>query len=236
MAAGRGAGHMTSSVAYSRVVDLSHSLTPGQESRLFKAEMVDADVAVPGVKRLGDQWYIMHRVEFLTHIGTHLETPYHLSKDGKDLAGIPLEQLLGEAVILKIFGVRPRTGVTPEQVQLAAETAGGIRRGDIVFCDLGWSHFYNTNKYIHESPFLETAALEWIADQGISLFGVDTIGVDSIDDIHHSGHRVLLDRGIPFIENLAHLDQLTRSRVWVFALPVAVRQVEAFPIRVVALE
>jgi len=38
------------------------------------------------------------------------------------------------------------------------------------------------------------------------------------------------------IENLANLDQLTRSRVTVSALPIAVRGLEAFPLRVIAGE
>jgi len=49
-------------------------------------------------------------------------------------------------------------------------------------------------------------------------------------------HRALFDRNIPLIENLANLNSLTQSRVEVFALPIAVRGLEAFPLRVVAIE
>jgi len=49
-------------------------------------------------------------------------------------------------------------------------------------------------------------------------------------------HRALFERNIPLIETLANLNRLTQVRVEVFALPLAGRGLEAFPLRVIALE
>lgn len=49
-------------------------------------------------------------------------------------------------------------------------------------------------------------------------------------------HLILFRAGIPLIENLGHLDRLTQSRVQVYALPVPVKGLDAFPLRVIAVE
>ena len=42
---------------------------------------------------------VMHFVEAETHIGTHVEVPRHLKKDGKSCAEMPLESFSGEAIV-----------------------------------------------------------------------------------------------------------------------------------------
>ncbi len=57
------------------------------------------------------------------------------------------------------------------------------------------------------------------------------------DTTHANVNHLLLFRaGIPLIENLANLEQLTHSRVVVYALPVPVKGLDAFPLRVIAVE
>ena len=95
---------------------------------------------------------------------------------------------------------RPTGGVTLEQVQAAAEAAGGIRKGDIVFGMMGPTRYFST------------AGLRWLVEQGIKLMGVDSGGVElSHDDTHANVNHLLLFRaGIPLIENLTNLDQVSR--------------------------
>jgi kynurenine formamidase len=116
--------------------------------------------------------------------------------------------------------------VTLEQVQAAAQAAGGIRRGDIVFCRMG------------KTKYFTTASLQWLVDQGMKLMGVDSGGVELSHDTTHANvnHLLLFRAGISVIENLAHMDRLTQSRVKAYALPVPVRGLDAFPLRVIAIE
>ena len=65
-----------------RIVDLTHIIVPGQGPRPIRIERVPAPQAVAD-----GLWYIMHRVEMpLNHVGTHIETPYHVDPQGMDLA------------------------------------------------------------------------------------------------------------------------------------------------------
>jgi len=211
-----------------RVIDLTRVIEPtGPEAeRKFVVRIHDALEEVPGKVRPEGEWYVMSDVELMSHVGTHIETPFHCLKNGADLARVPIEQLAGEAVILDLSSAKAEGGVTLKQVQEAAQAAGGIRRGDIVFCRMG------------PTPYFSTAALKWLVEQGMKLMGVDSNGVELADDatLANVNHLVLFRAGIPLIENLANLDRISRPRVKAYALPIPARGLDAFPLRVIAVE
>jgi len=220
---------------FNRVIDLSHTLHPSEERRKLEIDMIGSE-EVADVSRLPGQWYIMHNVEIVSHIGTHIEVPYHCSENGTDLAAVKLESLIGEAVILNLTKeAKAGEAITLDQIQAAAKAAGGIKHGDIVFVHLGWDKYYNTDDY-GNGPLFSLPAMKWLVEQGMKLMGVDCSGVIIPEMNHRDGHMVLFDDEICLIENLTNLDQLTQSRVEVFALPIGVRRLESFPLRVIALE
>lgn len=221
---------------FERLIDLSHTITPGTGSRPVTAEMVPPPEC-DGFPE--DQWYVMHNVSFLNHVGTHIEAPYHVLEDGDDLAAVSLERLCGEAVILDLTGAEPGAYMPLSMIQEAAEKAGGIKDGDLVFCRFDYDKHYDKDDS-PRWPRFTAESIEWLVDRGMKLMGTDLGGIelggdDPRSDQQHN-HHLLMDNGIPLIENLAHLDQLSRSRVTVFAFPAAIEKVDSFPLRVVALE
>ena len=211
-----------------RIVDLTRVIEPTDRSaeRKFVVNIHDALQEIHGKVRPAGEWYVMSDVELMNHVGTHIEVPFHCLKEGADLAAIALDQLIGEAVILDLRDAEAEGGVTLAQVQAAAAKAGGVKPGDIVFGQMGATSYF------------ATAPMEWLVAQGMKLMGVDSGGVELSHDTTHANvnHLVLFRAGIPLIENLTNLDQLTRARVQVYALPVPVRGLDAFPLRVIAVE
>ena len=217
-----------------QMIDLSHVIQPGNAGRRFSIEMVGADTVNPKVVRTEGQWYIMHNISMVNHIGTHIEAPYHLNCDGTDLAGLRLDQLTGDAVLLDLRGCPRKSAISEQHVIDAATRAGGIRGGDIVFCNIGGARFYGTPDYAL-SPYFSPPAMRWLVAQGMKMMGVDAGGVEVPGSEEHVNHHALFDHGIPLIENLTNLDALPTSRFTVFALPVAIAGLDSFPLRVVAL-
>jgi len=210
-----------------RIIDLTSIIEPtGPDAqRRFVVANHPALAEPPGHVRPEGEWYIMSDVALMTHVGTHIEVPYHCLKQGADLAQVPIEQLVGDAVLLDLRDAEAEGGVTLEQVQAAARRAGGVRKGDIVVCHMGATGNFSTE------------ALKWLVDQGMKLMGVNSGGVEVRDPEHRNANHLLLFRaGIPLIENMAHLDRLRQSRVRLFALPIPARQLDAFPLRVIAIE
>lgn len=216
-----------------RLVDLSHTLHPGGEQRRFSVERINAN-QVADVPLLPGQWYIMHNVNMVSHIGTHIEVPYHINRDGADTARLPLERVIGEAVVLDLRGLEANTPVSLAMLQAAAEKAGGIRRGDLVLLHTGWDRYWDQPAYANP-PYLAAEAMQWLVDQGVGLVGIDTHGAEIPGSEEHVNHHIMMDRGIPHIENLRNLAALDRSRVFLFAAPLAIKGMESFPVRVVAL-
>jgi arylformamidase len=221
-------------LSYSQVLDLSHPLTPGKESRKFEARRVFAEEVAP-VKRLPDQWYIMHELQMANHLGTHIEVPYHLLRDGYDLAGLPPERMVGPAVLLDLGNPPPGYTIACRQVIAAASEAGGVQEGDMVFIRTGWDRAYGTEAYL-KSPGVDVCSIKWLSTQGMSLLGIDSAGVENLASTEHECHLALFTRGVPLVENLARLDQLgSRHRFTAVVAPVAIRGLEAIPVRVLAL-
>ncbi|HSR11067.1 MAG TPA: cyclase family protein [Thermodesulfobacteriota bacterium] len=218
-----------------RLVDLSHVITPGKAGRKFSIETVGAEMVNPNVVRLEGQWYIMHNVSMVTHIGTHIEAPYHLFKSQADLAALPLKKLMGDAVLLDFRHVSRKTAITAADAEEASSKAGGIRSGDIVFCNVGSAALYGTEEYA-TSPYFSPEAIQFLVSSGMKMMGVDASGVEVPGSEEHVNHSALFTRGIPLIENLANLDRLSGKRFVVYAFPIAVARLEAFPLRVVAVE
>ena len=217
-----------------RLVDLSHTLRPGSEKRLLETEMLQAN-QVANVPLLPGQWYIMHNVRMVTHSGTHIECPYHINESGADVASVPLERLIGEAVVLDLRGMAPGAEISLEQVKSAAEKAGGFGPGEFVLFHTGWDQYYDTPEY-SRPPYPSPEAVKWLVGEGVALTGIDTEGAEVPGSEHHVNHHAMLDHGVTHIENLCNMGELTKSRVLLFAAPLAVVGLESMPLRVVAME
>jgi arylformamidase len=216
------------------IVDLSHPIIPGKTSRKFVLERVGAETVAP-VQRPGDQWYIMHNIQMVNHIGTHVEMPYHLKPDGADLMQFPLERTLGPARLLDIGRPPPGTAVRLEDIKQAARRAGGVKRGEIVFVRTGWGDRFDTPEYL-KSPWFRPEALTWLVDEGMVMLGVESAGVEELSSTTHESHLALLDRGVPLIENLTNMQALgDRKTVISVCTPLAVSGLDSFPVRVLAI-
>ena len=99
----------------------------------------------------------------------------------------------------------------------------------------GWDVEFGRERYL-DSPYFDLAAIEWEIDQGMKLIGVDCAGIENLDSATHECHLAIFRRGIPLIENLTNLGALPGPRATVLAIPIAIKGLESFPVRVVALE
>ncbi len=204
-----------------RIVDLSKVCYPGKEERRLEIR--------PYKVYAGE---IMHEIDTMSHIGTHVEVPSHFIEPlfgtkCKDLADYPAEAWMGEAVFVDLSSLPPKAPVTPEFVQ-----AFGVREGDIVIMG-------NSKHTGDDQNYLTNAAAKWMADINIKLLGLDT--TFKIEEFFEpldamKTHVYMMSKNIPLIEAMVNLDQLRERRFFFIGLPVAIAGLDAFPIRAVALE
>lgn len=223
------------------IYDLSHKVIDDKEEyRLdIDSRQVENWEQFSKYPRKPEHQYLISEITFCTHIGTHVEMPFHHDKTGLDIGNFPAERLIGETITLDISAYGNNEEISLVDLQRIAD--GRLNKDDIVFFYTGLDKNYYTEKQ-HDRPYFATNAIDWLAnDVKIKLMGVDTSGheirhKDSTPVVGQPNHELLLGAGIPLIEYLTNLLPIVDKRVWTFTLPVKIVGLEAFPVRVIAIE
>ena len=220
---------------YSRVVDLSAPLVPGQNAHpWFRYEtQFEQIVTDPGSVPPSGRWYVVTQINLSGHAGTHVEAPLHALAGGLSVGALAVERFFGEALILDLHDVVWSQPFDQARMVRAAQQAGGVQAGDIVFLHFDWAGRATPGAY---PPYPTPEALAWLLEQGIKLLGIDSPGLELPDNKALVNHRLLFERGIPLIESLVNLAELRVPRVYVFAQPLPVQGSDAIPLRVLAFE
>lgn len=67
-----------------------------------------------------------HLVSVGTHVGTHIDAPFHMLADGKTLDQIPVEQFVGRGVYIKVDGKFDLEAVRQANLRILFTTVLGI--------------------------------------------------------------------------------------------------------------
>ncbi|HEY9593153.1 MAG TPA: cyclase family protein [Spirochaetia bacterium] len=206
-----------------RVVDLTHRLIPGKEQYALDLGRHNA--------RHGAEGDIMSTVYLWSHVGTHVEAPLHYLEKGSDTAGIPIEKLMGPAIVLDFRGKAVNEAITLADVK----AAGDIKVGDRVMTMTGRHTSYRTPQS-HERPYLTEEAVRWLVeDRRINCLGTDSSGYEVRGVDHHPDHLLVTGAEIPVLECLNNLVELKSQRFFLVALPVPVVGLDACPVRAIGI-
>jgi kynurenine formamidase len=167
------------------------------------------------------------------HAGTHIDAPIHFNPDGTGIDQFPLDLTLGPAVVQDFSFKKSGDVITLQEVQKRLEEIR-VNPKDLkyVLFRTGAAELYNTDKYMSYFLEIHPDAVEWMADQGILVFGVDA---STVDRESKTTHMVMRKRTCYHIENLAHLDKLPQDRTFLFICsPLPLKDASASPIRAVA--
>lgn len=212
------------SIPKGRIVDLTHVLTPYKEQYTLEVSRRN--------ERHGPEGDIMSTVYLWSHVGTHVEAPLHFLTDGGDTASIAIERLFGAAIVLDFRHKAVNEAITLDEIK----AAGDIQIGDRVLVMTGRHTSYRTPAS-HDRPFITEDAVRWLVeDRQISCLGTDSSGFEVRGVSHHPNHRLLNNAGVPVIECLTNLVDLRTQRVFLIALPLPIVNLDATPIRAIAIE
>lgn len=216
----------------SRIVDLSKRVVPGGAQ------------GPPGAPA---RWYqigqfiyppgeLMHYIAMESHISTHVEAPSHIlpvlhNRKGDDVSEVPVERFFGMAVLVNCRDMAVNTQIGPEILK-----ALPIEVGDIVVVG-------NSPWHAKQRPWLNIEGIDYLVDdRKAKMIGFDdTVYVErpEVAGKNLAGyylHDKTLSNGIPVIEQMAHLNDLSRARFFFMGIPAAMGGLESFPIRAVAIE
>lgn len=167
------------------------------------------------------------KIEMGSHTGTHIDAPWHMVDGGRRLNEIPMETLVGPAVVCEIPGV-------PSIARAAVEKLNfdGLPR---VLFKTNNSQHWSDGKFYEQFVYLEPEAAEFLVAQGIKLVGIDYLSIDRFQSEKHPSHFVLLGRNVVIIEGL-NLNRIKPGKYHMTALPLNLQDVDGAPTRVILSE
>jgi arylformamidase len=168
-----------------------------------------------------------------SHVGTHIEFPYHHRKDGMTAGEYPLTRLMGDTVLLDFSHKAKDEVITLDEIKSCGVE---IRPGDIVFIRTDMHKLWKTPKG-HDRPVLAIDAAKHLAKEiGIHCIGTDATGLEVRGRDDQPVHVTLFAHDVAKVESLTNLDKLNETRFTSFILPLPVKGLDACPVRVIAME
>src|SRR5215203_1903649 len=233
-----------------RIVDLTHAFD-ANSVYWPTAEQFKLETDFEGMTEKG-YFYSAYRYSAAEHGGTHLDSPVHFAKGRHTVDQIPLEQLMGAAIVIDVTAQCAKNAdylVSVADFQNWEKQNGKIGPGAIVFLRTGYGKFYpDRKKYLGTDergdaavaklhfPGLDPEAARWLTtNRSIKAIGLDTASIDFGQSTMFESHRTLFDKDIPALENVANLDQLPAKGFSVIALPMKIKNGSGGPLRIVAV-
>ena len=214
------------------IIELSHRMIPGKDHFKLEARCFDVTELLPEVTHRPDIWYVLSEITFSSHAGTHLEFPFHHWKDGVDAADQPLENLIGEAVVLDFSHKKDGDEITLDELKIHADR---MREGDIILIRTDLDQLFWTDRW-NEQPYITAEGMSWLLDTFKPMVvGTDAAGFEVPGTDYQPNHLSMFQRGICMIESATNLAAVGDERVLVFILPLPIEGIDACPVRIIAM-
>jgi kynurenine formamidase len=199
-------------------IDLTHSFIPE-----MPAYPGDPKATLTQAANIDTDGYTDHQLHTLMHVGTHMDAPLHMIKDGAYMDEISLDTFFGTGILIDARG---------KQIIDASILAGlTIEPNAIVLVYTGFGDLYRTPQYFENYPQIDESFAKRMVELKVKIVGMDIVGPDQPP---FPTHKQLLGHGILIIENLANLDALLDVKNFeVLALPAKLHT-DATPVRVIA--
>ena len=209
-----------------RVVRLSKIIDPATEKRRcfvrrFKAETL-------GVVDYHSE------MDLQSHLGTHVEAPYHHGDNLKDTLSLGIDRYIGRGVLLRL-NCPPRALITRDHLDAAEK--GRLREGDIAVLDSQYHHEPFVESPHDERPQLSRESAEWFLEKKVKsvAFG-DGIAIENHPEHCVAVHDILMPNDVTFIEVMQNLDQLQSDVFMIVFLPLPILGLDSSPVYVAAIE
>lgn len=166
-------------------------------------------------------------IRFGSHTGTHADAARHFFDDGQTVDSIPLERLIGPAILLGF----------PDD--LRAVTAADLRKHDLkghtrVLLRTRDSALLSQKEFVRDYTYLAPDGAQYLVDNGVELVGIDYLSIEQFHSGHHKTHRTLLERSVVILEGL-DLSVPAPGEYELICLPLRIEGCDGAPARAVLI-
>ena len=205
-------------------------------------------------KGLTDKGYYYSANSFCCaeHGGTHLDAPIHFYENRNSADEIPLENLIGNAVVIDVSEKCLKDKdylIVVDDFNMWEKQNGKIPDNTIVLLKTGYGKYWPDRiKYLGTDekgaeavaklhfPGLHPDAASWLVkERHIKAVGIETASIDYGQSKLFKSHVILTENSIPIFENVANLEMLPDKDFTVIALPMKIKGGSGGPLRIIAL-
>lgn len=198
-----------------KVVDLTHTLSPD-----FPTFGGDAGVELKERSTFRRNGQNSYYVTLNEHAGTHIDAPFHFSKDGQTVDEIPVEKLICPLVVVDISAKaswNADAALTPDDLKDWRKTHGDFPPGCCVALFSGWEsrlpskrHYTNADDDgVHHYPGFHGEAAQMLMEETSAIgVAVDTFSIDIGASKTFDTHYSWLPSGRWGLECVANLGEL----------------------------
>ena len=159
-----------------------------------------------------------------SHTGTHVDAPKHFFDDGIGVDALPLDVLMGPAVLIDFPGVMAVTEADLKTKELKGHTRVLIKTRN--------SSFIREKPFHKDYTYLAPDGAAYLVSLGVRLVGVDYLSVEQFHSGHHKTHRTLLEKSVVIIEGL-DLSKPAPGPYELRCLPLRLQGLDGAPARAV---
>ncbi|WP_028975487.1 cyclase family protein [Spirochaeta cellobiosiphila] len=212
-----------------RVVDLTKTLDPSTETRRCGLTRFNTGGPIPDFHTIMD---------LTSHLGTHVECPYHHNDDWTDVPGLPLTTFMGRAIYVNITHLDPNAKIKGSDLEKAC--GDRIQEGDIVIIDSDYRippFTKLTNTAEDKRLFICRETAEWFKAKKVKCVGFgDGVSIESNNEDVCAFHDVLMEVNVVFLEVLKNLELLETDTFFMSYSPLPIKGLDSCPIRAYAIE
>ena len=165
----------------------------------------------------------LSKISLSTHTGTHIDPPRHFIKNGTPVDELPLELLIGRALVVEVSGVKEIGRHELDRLR--------VRGAERLFFKTDNSKLWKQAGFVRDYTALSVEGARYLLEAGVKLIGIDYLSIERFDG-NGEVHRLLLENGVPILEGLNLVD-VAPGEYELICLPLKIKGGDGAPVRAV---
>ena len=166
-------------------------------------------------------------IRFGSHTGTHADASRHFFDDGQPVDQIPLERLIGPALLVSFSDDLRAIGAA----ELKAHDLKDHKR---ILLRTRNSALLSQKQFVPDYTYLAPDGAEYLVENGVELVGIDYLSIEQFHSGHHRTHRTLLAKSVVIVEGL-DFSVPTPGEYQLVCLPLRIEGCDGAPARAVLI-
>ena len=201
-----------------------------------------------------DRFITQDKVTLSTHMGTHIDSPYHFGplcegKPAKTIDQLPLDLFYGDGICLDLRHIKPGKAITAKDIKEAlAKINYQLKEKDIVLIWTGTAEKWGSKEYFTQACGMSEEATAYLVNNGVKLIGIDAYSFDlpfpimlnrfmetKEENLLWPAHFYGRKKEYVHIERLKNLGALPSTGFKLCCFPIPIKGADASWSRVVAI-